>query len=86
LRYSVAMDPLGRLDEATSRYRKTETAHEHAREATIAAALDALRAGERPTDVVGRSPFTAAYIRRLARQAGIEGARPGPKTKETPDA
>jgi hypothetical protein len=46
----------------------------------VDAVLAALRAGMRPTDVTARSPFTAAYVRRLAREAGIEPARPGPKS------
>ncbi|MGW1463829.1 hypothetical protein ACWCPT_05675 [Streptomyces sp. NPDC002308] len=73
------MDELEALDQATSRYAETETAHAEARTAAIEAALTALRAGKRPTDVADRSPFTPAYIRRIARDAGIEPARPGPK-------
>ncbi|MER7813812.1 hypothetical protein [Streptomyces sp. NPDC096153] len=69
------MDPLEQLDKATSRYRETEAAHDEARDAAIAAVLDALRAGRRPTDVVNRSPFTAAYVRRVARENGIGPAR-----------
>jgi hypothetical protein len=33
--------------------------------------LAALRAGERPTDVAAKSPFTEAYVRKLARENGI---------------
>ncbi len=62
--------------EATSRYRQTETAHEEARDEVIAAVVQALRAGERPTDVTSWSPFTATYVRKLARKHGI-GAAPG---------
>ena len=71
------LDPLEALTRATRRYRKTEQAHKEARQAAITAALNALRGGARPTDVADRSPFTAAYIRRLAREAGIEPARRG---------
>lgn len=56
---------------ATSRYQKTEATHEEARTAVIAAVVAALQAGERPTDVTAWSPFTAAYIRKLARSNGI---------------
>ncbi|MEV5944220.1 hypothetical protein [Streptomyces sp. NPDC051994] len=76
------MDPMENLDKATSRYRKTEAAHHGARDAAIEAVVEALRAGERPTDVTSRSPFTAAYVRRIARDNGIEAARPGPKAKK----
>jgi hypothetical protein len=65
--------PLDRLDETSRRYRRTERAHEQSRDAVIAAVVAALQAGERPTDVVRHSPFTDAYVRRIARQHGIEG-------------
>lgn len=68
------MDETAALDLATARYRETEEAHEAARLDTVAAVVDALRAGIRPTDVVAHSPFTAAYVRRLARENGIEPA------------
>ena len=70
-------DPLTALDTSTSRYRTTEAAHEQARQDVLADVVAALRAGERPTDVVDRSPFTAAYIRKVAREHGIEPARKG---------
>ncbi|MDG4792095.1 hypothetical protein O7626_40475 [Micromonospora sp. WMMD1102] len=40
-------------------------------------ALDLLRAGEDPGDVAERCPFTATYLRKLAREAGIPPARQG---------
>lgn len=64
--------PLAMLDESTARYRQTEAAHEKARHEVIAAVLAALQARERPTDVAEHSPFTDAYIRRLARENGIK--------------
>lgn len=67
------------LAAATRKYERTKKAYEAAKTEAIQAALDALRAGERPTDVAEKSPFTPAYIRRLAREAGIEPAAPGPK-------
>ncbi|MET8142657.1 hypothetical protein ABZU32_20315 [Sphaerisporangium sp. NPDC005288] len=72
---SEDVDPLDALDESTRRYRETELAHEESRKAVIADALAALRAGKRPTDVVAHSPFTDTYVRRLARENGIEAAR-----------
>lgn len=73
------MDPMTKLDQATTRYRETETAHDSSRAAAVEAVVEALKAGERPTDVTARSPFTAAYVRRIARDNGIEPAKPGPK-------
>lgn len=73
------MDELEALDEATRRYRRTEAAHDKARDAAVAAVVAALRAGKRPTDVADRSPFTPAYVRRIARDHDIEPASRGPK-------
>jgi hypothetical protein len=70
-------DPLDAIDEATRRYRRTEKAHNESRDQVIARVVAALRAGARPTDVVARSPFTGAYIRRIARDHGIEPVRKG---------
>lgn len=67
------------LEQATRRYRKTEKAHVAARDAAVELVIAALRGGERPTDVAEWSPFTAAYVRRLAREYDIEPAKPGPK-------
>lgn len=75
------MDHLAALDDATRRYRETETAHGKERAATIKAVVDALRAGERPTDVAEHSPFTATYVRRVARKHGIKPVEPTPKAK-----
>jgi hypothetical protein len=72
---------LNKLDQSTSRYRKTEKAHEESRTAVIADVIAALRGGERPTDVADRSPFKASYIRRIARENGIE-AKPRGRIEE----
>jgi hypothetical protein len=73
------MDELNALDRATARYQQTEKEHETARTDTIAAIVAALRAGAPPTTVADRSPFKAAYVRRIAREHDIEPASPGPK-------
>lgn len=73
------MDSMTKLDQATARYRETEAAHNTARDKAIEAVVEALEGGARPTDVTARSPFTAAYVRRIARDNGIEPAKPGPK-------
>lgn len=65
-------DPLAELDESTRRYRRTEKAHEQSRNDVIAKVVAALQAGRRPTDVVRRSPFTDAYVRRIAREHGVK--------------
>lgn len=67
------------LKESTERYRQAAAALDDARKAVIEAAVEALRAGERPTDVAAASPFTPSYIRRLAKEQGVEAAAPGPK-------
>lgn len=67
------MDPMETLDQATTRYRETEKAHKEARDEAVTAVVAALRSGKRPTEVTKRSPFTAAYVRRIARENGIEG-------------
>ncbi|MGY6019575.1 hypothetical protein [Streptomyces spinosirectus] len=77
------MDPMTKLDKATAHYRETEAAHNTARDKAIEAVVEALEEGARPTDVTAHSPFTAAYVRRIARENGIEPAKPGPKKGPT---
>lgn len=74
-------DHRARLTATTRTYKRTERAHEQARTDAIDAALDALRGGLQPTEVAALSPFTDVYLRRLARQAGIPPAPPGPKRR-----
>lgn len=77
------MDLMTKLDQAATRYREAKQELDAARDAAAAAVADALRAGERPTDVTARSPFTAAYVRQIARKNDIEPAKPGPKKEQT---
>ncbi|MFG1609281.1 hypothetical protein [Actinoplanes sp. NPDC049265] len=72
-------DPRESLRAATLRYRSTAAEHEEARKEAIEAVLDALRSGLAPVEVEQLSPFTGAYIRRIARDSGIPPAAPGPK-------
>jgi hypothetical protein len=65
------MNPLDAVEADTRRYHGTESAHEQSRQAVTASVLAALRAGERPTDVAAKSPFTETYVRKLARENGI---------------
>jgi hypothetical protein len=67
------------LATATRRYKTTEANHEQARQQAIAAVVAALQAGVTPTEVERLSPFTGAYIRKVARDHGIPPAPPGPK-------
>lgn len=43
----------------------------------VAAVVAALKAGCRPTDVATWSPFTATYLRKLVRRAGVPKATKG---------
>jgi hypothetical protein len=70
------------LDAATKRYEAADRAHEDAQVQVIAAIVDALRAGGAPTEVAERSPFTAAYVRRIARDHDIPPAPPGIKPRK----
>lgn len=82
VRYHVTVaDIRDELADATRLYRQTESAHKAAQQGVIAAALAALRAGVTPNEVAELSPFTSAYVRRLARAEGIPPAPPGPKRR-----
>jgi hypothetical protein len=70
------MDELDAVSQTTRHYEQTGAEHERSRLASIAAVLAALRAGKRPTEVIARSPFKEAYVRRLARQDGIPASVP----------
>lgn len=64
------------LAEQARRYRRAQTALDEAGKAAMATALELLRAKVPPTEVAKLSPFTDSYIRKAAREAGIEPARP----------
>ncbi|WP_073254849.1 hypothetical protein [Cryptosporangium aurantiacum] len=72
-------DPREQLEAATTHYRHTESEHQTARQALIDAVITALKADITPTEVERLSPFTSAYIRRLAREHDVPPAAPGPK-------
>lgn len=74
-------DELEILDATTRRYRRTEKAHEESRKAALDAVIAALKAGKRPAEVERRSPFTGSYIRKIARQHGIEGDKRYDRTR-----
>ena len=58
-------------EAAVKRTGRRVAAHERERAAHIAAVVAALKAGKRPTVVASWSPFTAAYLRKLAREHGV---------------
>lgn len=63
------------LESSTRKYQRAKKAHKEARDEAVSLALIALREGEPPTKVVNASPFTAAYVRKLARENGIQPAK-----------
>lgn len=68
------------MDEHEAAVRRTGrrvAAHKPEHAAHVAAVVEALKAGKRPTDVASWSPFTAAYLRKLAREAGVPPASKG---------
>jgi hypothetical protein len=62
------------IQAATSRYNEAVAALDRAREEAAAAVVAALRDKIPPTTVTEKSPFTATYVRQLARGAGIPAA------------
>jgi hypothetical protein len=62
-------------DASTRRRSRTKQAQDEANAQSIADALASLRLGVPPAVVEKHSPFSGSYIRRLAREAGIEGDR-----------
>jgi hypothetical protein len=78
-------EEMAAVDRDTSRYNDTGQAHDQARAALTGSVVAAVRAGARPALVAARSPFTEAYVRKLAgpdavaagkarRQAGADTA------------
>jgi hypothetical protein len=64
--------PSARLLDGSPGETPRGTGKEKARDDLVAVVIEALKAGERPTDVTAWSPFTAAYVRKIARAHGIE--------------
>lgn len=69
------------LRDATRRYDRARVKLDEAKSEVVAAIVAALRTGATPTEVAATAPFTPAYVRRIAREHGIEPAAPGPKPK-----
>lgn len=60
-------------DISARQYRRVAKAKDDIGSRAVEDALRSLRLGVPPSEVVRHSPFTASYVRRLARKAGIEG-------------
>jgi hypothetical protein len=75
----AAKEALERLLVAAAKYDETKAAHEDAREQAAEAVVAALKAGATPTQVTRDSPFTDAYVRKIARDAGVAPSKPGIK-------
>ncbi|WP_460770051.1 hypothetical protein [Nocardiopsis nanhaiensis] len=73
---------LDALRDATTRYRETEAAHKQSTEDVRQKIVDALEAGETPTDVNREAPHTPAYVRRIAKEAGVSPRPRGPKKQD----
>lgn len=69
------------LDKSRARYERTDRAHEESSRLAREDALAALRIGVRPAEVERHSPFTGSYLRRIARENGIEGDARYDRTK-----
>lgn len=81
-------DEVARLREeikaATRKYRRTEKAHEQARDELIAAIVNGLRNGVRPAEAEEDSPFKGAYIRRIRKDFDIPAFKKGEPSTPPP--
>jgi len=67
-------DELEAVTQTGRRWRSADKARDKARAEHFGAVIAALRAGQPPTEIAERSPFTAAHLRKIARDAGIPAA------------
>lgn len=63
------------LAEDAKRYRRADKTRKEAGQAALTKAIELLFAGVGPTEVAQLSPFTDAYIRKIAREKGVPPAR-----------
>lgn len=70
---------------ARARLRDIAAARRKAEEGEAPAVIDALNAGVRQADIARDLDRGREHIRRIAREAGIEPARPGPSTAKEAD-
>lgn len=74
------------LDAITARLKEIEPERETLRARAAVLAVAALKKKVPPTEVANRSPYTAAHLRKLARDAGIPPATRGIKPRRAQDA
>jgi hypothetical protein len=77
----VVDDVRDQLRRASAKYLKTSQEHDAAQEALVAVVVAALRQGLTPTEVVELSPYSPAYVRKIARQHQIPAAPLGRKPR-----
>lgn len=65
------------LTQAAKTYRRTEKAHEEARQALKQAAVAAMAAGVKQTEVVKATGWTREYLRRLRKDGSADGGDGG---------
>jgi hypothetical protein len=70
------------LDAVTAELREIEKRREPLRDRAAELVVAALRKDMPPSEVAARSPFSAAHVRTLAREAGIPPAPPGIKPRK----
>lgn len=70
---------LGHLRDCSETYERTRAERESARAAVNEVIIEALESGATPTEVNKLSPFTPAYVRRIAKEAGVAPRPKGPK-------
>lgn len=74
------------LADDARQYRRGEALRKAASDRARPRAVELLRAHVPPSEVARLSPFTDAYVRRLAREAGIPPARlTGYAKRDTPE-
>jgi hypothetical protein len=77
----VVDDVRDQLRRASAKYLKTGQEHDATQEALVAVVVAALRQGLTPTEVVELSPYSPAYVRKIARQHEIPAAPLGRKPR-----
>src|SRR5690606_6091397 len=70
------MDELEKVDQADKQYRASKAAADRDKEALFETWVNAARAGHTADHIAARSAFTAAHIRRILRDRGIEPLPP----------
>lgn len=70
------------LTKAAKTYRRTEKAHEEARQALKAAAVAAVKAGVKQSEVVRTTGWTREYLRRLRKGDGAGPSADDSKPKK----